>query len=128
MGTGPLSTFAQLYHFAVFHVGAVDDETDEGADRMPSLAAGGTGVDMQAFYLIVIHDLEDMGVAADEELGRVGNQFRFDGGVLFRGIAADMGHEHFYSFGLPAQGLGVYGADVLSVDVAVYAFQGAEFF
>lgn len=113
-------------YLAVFHIGAVDGEFDEGAYFVSAMVAGGSGVDVEALEFGVEHDFEDVGVACDEEFGWVGGELFSDGGGVFAGIAAYVGHEDIDFFAGPAEGFGKFAADAGAVDVAIDTFEGFE--
>ena len=46
-----------------------EGEADEGGFLVEALAAGGAGIDMQEFVVLVVHDAEDVAVAADKDVG-----------------------------------------------------------
>lgn len=65
-------------------------------------------------------------MSADEQLRRIGGQLLFYGRIIPGWISADMCHEYFHSFRLPAKPFGIFAADVLSVDIAIDATEGSE--
>ena len=93
---------------------------------MPALVACGAGVHVEALQLIVVHHFQDMGMPADEQLRGTGDELFFDVGCITGWVTADVRHVHFHAFALPAQLFGVYGADVVAIDIAVYTFQWFE--
>ncbi len=60
------SSLPQLDHLAIFHIRAINRKADQGPNLMPSLLTSGAGIHMQAMEPVVINDLQDMGMAADE--------------------------------------------------------------
>lgn len=58
----------QFNYFGVFHSGTVNYKPDDGPYFMPALFTGSTGVHVQAIELIIIHDLQNMGMAAYKKL------------------------------------------------------------
>lgn len=57
-------------YFAVGKLRLVDGQPYDGALAMPSLQSGCTGIDVQQPKLAVVFDFENMGMSADEQLGR----------------------------------------------------------
>jgi hypothetical protein len=85
---------------------------------------------MQAVDLWVVLDLENMGVAGNEELCRLFQQGCFGYGGIFSGITADMDHQHLYFLTGEAKFLRVYASDIIPVDIAINAsqwFKGFQF-
>jgi hypothetical protein len=108
---------------AIFHIRAIDGESDEGAHFMPAFFARRTGIHVQAVDLIVVNDLQDMGMAIDEQLGRISCQLLFNGRVVSGRVAADMGHVHFHVLAFPAQLFRVHAADLITVDIPIHTFE-----
>ena len=101
-------------------------EADKGAHQVPSLQARRSGVDMeQAEPLVVLH-LQDMAVAADEELGRTGIDLLAYAGIVAARIAPDMGHQHLGALAVPAELHRKHTAKVASVAITADCPQGTE--
>lgn len=66
------SPFTQRDDLTIREAGAVDGEPDKGALLLPSLNAGSTRIDVQQAQGLVILYFENVGMAADEQLGRIG--------------------------------------------------------
>ena len=79
----------------------VDYKTEGRPDLLPSLQAGGSGIEVEQVMVRVMHDLEDMGMAAHEdirtELPDQGERPR----VIMAGRAPDMGHQDLFPFAVP---------------------------
>ena len=69
---------------------------------MESANTAGAGIEVQEVELFVGHDLEDMGVAADEEIGRIGLYEWADSLIIAAWIATDMGHPDIHAFAIEA--------------------------
>lgn len=48
----------QFDDFTIFHIIAVNLETDDGSNGLPSLPPGGTGIHVQATQLFIINNLQ----------------------------------------------------------------------
>ena len=103
---------------------AVDGEADEGADFVESADACCAWVDVEALEGFVVQHLEDVRMAADEELGRTGIEAAADAGVVVTGIAADVLHEYFDFFATEPVFFAEHVTQVASVDVAIDGAQG----
>ncbi len=106
----------------------IDVKSEGGADYMEALDAGGTGIDGKHIIVGVTHNLEDVGVAADKDVGTIVMD-EFPGpDIIAAGIAADMGQK--YGEPLPLEiavhRMGI--AQVIVVAVARHSHQGFEFF
>ena len=95
---------------------------------METVDACGTGVDVQGVESAVVHDLEDVGVAADEEGRRSHEESAANGGIVVAGITSDVFDEYVGSLDSEAVYRWVAQADITSVDIAVYGTEGAESF
>ena len=93
---------------------------------MPSLVAGSARVHVQALQLVVIHDLQDMRMTADEKPRGVSDQLFFHRRIIAGRITADVCHIDFHFFRCPPEFLRIEAPDILSVDVAIDAPQGFE--
>ena len=72
-----MAVLGYLDNVEVAELAGIDGEADEGTHLMPALQPCGTGVDMKETELAVVLYLEDMAVAADEELGWTGEEFYY---------------------------------------------------
>ena len=93
---------------------------------MPPLDARGAGVDVQQSELLVVLHLQDVRVAADEELGRTRHELPHDAAVVAAGVAAYVFHQHVYLLALEPQHLRKHAAQVAAVAVAAHGTQGPE--
>ena len=59
---------------------------------LPALAACGTGIDVEAVEGFIVENFEDVRVARNEEVWRVGKDFRADASVVVAGVSADVFH------------------------------------
>ncbi len=93
---------------------------------MPSLEAGGSGVDVEEAYLTVVLDLEDMAVTTDEEVGRTVDELGIDGTVVMPGVASDVGEQDLGLFTAEAEELGEHATQLSAVAVAYDCSQGTK--
>ena len=121
-----MAVLGYLDDVEVAELAGIDGEADEGTHLMPALQPCGTGVDMKEAELAVELYLEDMAVAADEELGWTGEELVADTPVVAPGIAADMGHEDVGTLACPSQLLREHQPQVGTVAVADDSTQGTE--
>ena len=84
----------------VLHRSALYGHADEGALHVPALLACSTGIDVEETEEWVTLDLEDVAVAADEELWRPIVDLSLNAAVILAGIAADVLHEYIDVFAL----------------------------
>lgn len=116
-------------HFKNLHImdsPLVDMETECSADKMESLNSGGTGIDDQHVPPCIAHDLQYMGMSADEEIGLV-TVYQFAGpDIVFSGISADMGHEYLHSLTLKKTMQRVVITETVIVTVACDTHQRLE--
>ena len=92
---------------------------------MYSLAAGGTGVNVEKLVGIIIHHPQDVGVTCYEDVGFEGFEVRFHTLLVVTGVASDVGHEKVEvlpakelcfrdnSAQFPCVGIAIYGDDWL---------------
>ena len=111
----------QLFELAVF-----DAEAEGGADGMPALDAGSAGVEGHHLVVFVILHPQDMGVAADENLGTETFDKRLGAVVVASGVAADVGHQDGHAFAFEETVAGVFVVQGVVVAVAVDADEGLE--
>ena len=80
----------------------VEGEAYKCPDLLPSVIAGGSGIDVEQVEPVVGHYFEYVAVPADKELDAVAPQIALDAGRVASGIAAYMGEPYAYTFGLEA--------------------------
>lgn len=61
-----------------------------------------------------------MGMAADKKLRPVGRELFFCFGIIAWRVSTDMTDQHFYIFTHKYELLGIGGAHILSIDIAIY--------
>ena len=105
---------------------AIDDEAHQGALPVPSLQAGGAGVDVEHVQRGVVLHLEDVGVAGHEEVGRRGAQAQGYAAVVAAGIAADVLDQDIGLFAAETQDGGIEQAQVAAVAVAADGTQRGD--
>ncbi len=110
----------------VMNLPIVDMEAEGGADYVESLDSSRAGIYRQHVVMRVTHDLEDMRMAAYEDVGAVGMYEFARPYVVTAGIASDVGDEDSSALAdeEAVQRLGV--AEVIVVAVAGDAHQGLE--
>lgn len=94
--------------------------------ELPALQPSCAGVDGEKAILRVIHDLEDVRMAADENIRPVQAYHRLNISLIMPRIASDMGHQHLLPFAVKKLGLGTFIADFLRVTVSVHPDKGLE--
>ena len=82
----------QLYHFTIGKSAVVDSEQDKCAHRLPPLAAGCPGINIQQSEPLVIIYFQYMRMPGDKQLRLLGEQHRFYSGGISTRIATDMRH------------------------------------
>lgn len=113
--------YFHIFHHTVFYL-----EPQCRTDYVPSLDPGGPGVDVQQIPAMVSHDLEDVGMAADEDVRPVGvNQGQSTEIVMVR-RTSDVYHQDFLPLHLKELILRIFEADILTVAVAGNAHKGLE--
>ena len=104
----------------------VDMEPECGADQVETEFSCGARIEHQHSALFVVDNLEDMGVAADEDVGTVGFDKAESVEVVSAGIATDVHHQDFFPFDIHQLDVRMHLADILSVAVAVNPLEGLE--
>ena len=112
--------------FHILELPVFDAEAEGGADQMEALDAGGTGVEDHHVVVFVVDHFQDVGVAADEELGPVGFDQAQGPVVVAAGIAADVGHQDTHPVLFEEVHHGMVVPDIVAVAVAVNAQKGFE--
>lgn len=106
-----------------------DFDGDEGALKLPSLVAGSPRVDMQEPEFWVRHYLEDVAVAADEQVDAFFFQYLFHPGRVAAWRTAYVCHPYFHSLAVKFQKLGTFPVNKAVVDVSSYGPDNvADFF
>lgn len=111
-------SISQCDDLYVFHRGAVDGHAHESSLHVPTLLACCTWVDVEESEKRVTLNFEDVTVAADEELWRVGVDLALDAAVVLARVTTDVLHEYIDIFTLEAQHLGEHATEVAAVAVA----------
>ena len=93
---------------------------------MPALDAGGAGVEGHHVVVLVVFDAEDVGVAADEDLGAEALDEGLGAVVIVSGVAADVGHQDGHAAAFEEAVPGVFVVEGVLVAVAVHPDQGFE--
>ena len=92
-------------------------ESQHGAHDVPSVVSAGTGVHMKNPERRVTHDLEYVGVAADEQSWAHPAKFLLCPPVVIAGIPANVCHVDVDALALPEEILGHGGAEFRPVNV-----------
>lgn len=128
-----LATFFNIFVSSVksedFHAvdtSLLDLESECGADYMEALDSGRPGVYGEHVVPFVPRHLEDMGVAAYEDVGTVEVDQGEGTGIVTARIAAYMGHQHLQSLAFEYAVERVDEAEAVVVAVACHAFQRLE--
>ena len=108
------------------NISVVDVDADGGAYLVEALDACGTWIDGEHVVFLVEDDFEDVGVAADEDVGQMGVD-KLEGLVVVpAGIASDVHHQHPLSPALEKLCVRDSAADLRAVAVAVDSFERLE--
>lgn len=94
--------------------------------ELPALQPSRSWVDGEKAILRVIHDLEDMRMAADENIRSVQAYYRLNISLIMPRIASDMGHQYLLPFAVKKLCLGTFVAYFLRVTVSVHPDEGLE--
>ena len=81
---------------------AINVKAESRPESVPALVTTGPGVDIQDFFGLIIHNLQDVGMPADKDVGPMLPDKRPRLGIIVAGRPADMGHQHFQALALPA--------------------------
>lgn len=87
---------------------------------MKALASAGSWIEVDKAEFVVGFTAENVGVAANEEIGFLCQQKLSDAFGISSGMSADVGHKHFESFAFELLMLWVLIAKVRPVDVSPY--------
>lgn len=117
---------SQFNHFAVFHLPVINHKADYCSPGMPALFSRRTGIHVEALKFLIVDHFQNMGMAANEQLGGMGGQFFFHGWRILPRITPNMCHKNIHFFCFPSQIFGESMPDFRSVDISVYALQGLE--
>lgn len=89
-----IGAVGQLDDFEVGGDSCVDGEEDEGALAVPTVVAGGSGIDVEEVEARIVHHLEDVAMAAYHESGFALAQTGGHPWGVAAGISTDVGEEH----------------------------------
>ena len=81
---------------------AINMKAESRPENVPALVTTGPGVDIQDFFGLIIHNLQDVGMPADKDVGPMLPDERPRLGIIVAGRPADVGHQHFQALALPA--------------------------
>ena len=120
--------YPQLHHLQILNIPLHQRKADDGLHFVKALLPCRPRVDVQQAVLFVGHHLEDVGMAADEQPGRLLPDDLPHAFAVTAGIAADVGHQDVDALAFKAEVFRESPAHRRIVDVAVYGAQGAESF
>lgn len=118
--------FGVFEDFGVGGVGVVDGEADKGGDFVEALLSGGAGVDVQQAVFLVVYHLEDVAVAADEDVGPRQLDLSAQGRRIVPRPAADVHHQHTGALAFEEIDLRQAEVQVEAVAVAPHGADGFE--
>ena len=81
---------------------AINMKAEGRPESVPALVTTGPRVDIQDFFGLIIHNLQDVGMPADEDIGPMLPDERPGLGIIVAGRPSDVGHQHFQTLALPA--------------------------
>lgn len=90
---------------------------------MPALFTGCAGVKVQAPYLFIVHNFQDMGVPGNKQLWRVAVYLIFNMLAVPAGVAANVGYPNVYTFAIKAQVFGINGPYIFAIYITINAPQ-----
>ena len=96
---------------------------------MPSIVAASAGIHVNEAERLVAHDLQDVGVTADEQTRPQPPDFLPRTPVVIAGIPADVGHVDCDALAIPNEILGNFSTELRTVNVPINApdwFEGPE--
>ena len=70
-------------------------------ESMPALVSTGTGVDIQDFFKLIIHNFQDVRMPANKDVGLILTDQVPGLGIIMPGRTADMRHQHLEALALP---------------------------
>ena len=108
--------------FDCLHAGnlpALHGKSQQGSNQMPSIVAAGAGIHVNEAERLIAHDLQDVGVTADEEARPQPPKFLSGTRVVIARIPADMGHVDGDALAFPAEIDRQVGAKFRPVNVPV---------
>ncbi len=116
----------ELEHLHIMNLTIINMKAEGGTDDMETLDSRSAGIDCEHVVMRVAHYLEDVRMAADEDVGTVIVDEFACAQVVAAGVTPDMGDEdsHAFTGKKPVQRLGI--AQVIIVAVARYTHQGLE--
>lgn len=121
------SRVVQLYDFQIFNLLAVDDKPHQCAHLVEAIPAGRPRVNVQASNGGVVHHLQQMRVARNEEPRRMRINLAADAGIVLAGIAPNVLHQHIHLLTLPPIGFRESDANIAAVYVAIHRTQWSDF-
>lgn len=110
----------QFNHLQILEFCVIYGEADECANCLPTLKASSTRVDVEELQERVELNLENMAVAADEELGRSLQELLTDVGIILAGVTTYVRHEDVCPLAIPTQLLRKQTSHIASVNIAMH--------
>ena len=81
---------------------AINVKAEGRPESVPTLVSTGPRVHVQEIIGLIIHNLQDVGMPADEEVGPMLPDERPGLGIIVAGRPSDVGHQHFQALAFPA--------------------------
>ena len=81
---------------------AINVKAEGRPESVPTLVSTGPSVHVQEIIGLIIHNLQDVGMPADEDIGPMLPDKRPRLGIIVAGRSADVGHQHLDPFAFPA--------------------------
>lgn len=111
------------------YLAGLHGESQHGTDKVPALMTTGSGIHVKQSRRGIPHDLQNMGVTADEQTRPEPTEFLSNSPVVIARIPADVGHVHIDALAFPEKILRQIGTKFGTIDVPVNAthrFEGSE--
>ena len=81
---------------------AINVKAESGPESVPALVPASSGIDIQDVFGLIIHNLQDMGMPTDKDIGPIPPDERPGLGIIVAGRPADVGHQHLQALTFPA--------------------------
>lgn len=104
----------------------INMESKGSADNLPTLEAGGSGIDREKIVGVIVHHFQDMRMSAYEDIRTVGVDHRPHIEGIMTGISADMGHKDLLPLTVEKLRKGAFETDFLGVAVPVHSDERFE--
>ena len=71
-------------------------KANERSNWVPPIRSCCSGIDVKQMERRVAHDLQNVGMARNEEVGRIAKEFVSNASVVLTGLSPNMFHHHFH--------------------------------